>query len=68
MSRSLVMYSSWFTNDSALASRLRAADWRYERALSEARDLALAEKVSAYRKAKELRDAEYRIIIEGEAV
>jgi hypothetical protein len=54
----------WVTNDPEVAKRLRAADRRYEAAKLYWRGSTLGEKVAAYRKAKEDRDAEYARIME----
>ena len=47
----------WFSNDPIVAKALRAADRRYEKARSAARDLPLAEKIVALRAAKADRKA-----------
>ena len=52
----------WLTNDREAASAFRAADRRYQLALSRALGLRLAAKVEAIRAARARRDAEYELI------
>jgi hypothetical protein len=49
----------WLTNDPEAAKKLRKIDAEYERARAAASGLPLAEKVEAYRKAKEVRQKAY---------
>lgn len=49
----------WITNNPVAAKALTAADLAYERERAAARDLPLAEKVAAYKAAKDRREAAY---------
>lgn len=51
----------WLTNDPEVAHRLRAADAAHEAARAAARHLPLAEKIAAYRQAREAREAAYSL-------
>lgn len=54
--------ADWVTNDREVASKLRAADDRYDVALARARSLPLRDKIEALSIAKARRQAEYDAI------
>jgi hypothetical protein len=58
-----VATSTWLTNNPEVAIGLRAADLAYERARSRASHLPLAERVVAYREARERRNAAYDAVL-----
>jgi hypothetical protein len=52
----------WLTNDPEAARALRAADKAHDKARAKAINLPLAEKVKAYRQAKDIKIAAYAAI------
>ena len=54
----------WMTNDPESAKAFIAADKAYDAAREAAKGLPLAEKIIAYREAKEARQAAYKAIME----
>ena len=60
------MRRDWITNDTESARKLNRADIEYVKARSKSMGLALADKVIAFRLAKEVRDNTYQSILKGE--
>jgi hypothetical protein len=64
MTRKLSM--DWLTNSPAAAAALRCADKRFHDARIAAADLPLADKIIAFRAARERAEQDYRLVESGE--